>query len=129
MNVHKALLYIAALTWTILCRYYVIAGWIWAIIWYFGLDLIKWALAWVLDEEGTRTGKRGAIDRAAAPKQSEEPQGMNHMGAVSRHNPLGRVSLSQPSPQQLERASMVRVGGAGSRQARTDLQRRSATRV
>ena len=76
-----------------------------------GLDPIKWALAWILDEDGMRTGKRGLIDRTQAPKQIEEPQGMNHMGAVSRHNPLGRVSLTQPSPQQLERASMVRVGG------------------
>ncbi|KAL3143237.1 hypothetical protein ABBQ38_002088 [Trebouxia sp. C0009 RCD-2024] len=93
------------------CTYYVIAAWIWAIIWYMGLDPIKWALAWALDEDSMRTGRRGLIDRTQAPKQTEEPQGMNHMGAVSRHNPLGRVSLTQPSPQQLERASMVRVGG------------------
>lgn len=93
------------------CSYYVIAAWIWAIIWYMGLDPIKWALAWALDEDSMRTGRRGLIDRTQAPKQTEEPQGMNHMGAVSRHNPLGRVSLTQPSPQQLERASMVRVGG------------------
>ncbi len=70
-----------------------------------------------------RTGKHGAIDRAQAPKQNEDPQGMNHMGAVSRHNPLGRVSLTQPSPQQLERASMVRVGGQSNQQG---LNRRSA---
>lgn len=77
-----------------------------------------------------RTGKRGAIDRTQAPKQSEDPQGMNHMGAVSRHNPLGRVSLTQPSPQQLERASMVRVGGQQNRQqAPSGLKRLSASRA
>ena len=76
-----------------------------------------------------RTGKRGAIDRTQAPKQNEDPQGMNHMGAVSRHNPLGRVSLSQPSPQQLERASMVRVGGQNQSKARTSLGRGSAAKT
>ncbi|DBA75013.1 TPA: hypothetical protein ACH3X1_010354 [Trebouxia sp. C0004] len=111
---------------TVGCTYYVIVAWIWAIIWYFGLDPIKWALAYALDEEGMRTGKRGAIDRTQAPKQNEEAQGINHMGAVSRHNPLGRVSLSQPSPQQLERASMVRVGG---HQGNQGLNRRSAGRA
>ena len=109
-----------------MCRYYVIVAWIWAIIWYFGLDPIKWALAFALDEEGMRTGKRGAIDRTQAPKQNEEAQGINHMGAVSRHNPLGRVSLTQPSPQLLERASMVRVGG---QQGGQGLNRRSAGRA
>ncbi len=57
-----------------MCRYYVIVAWIWAVIWYFGLDPIKWALAYALDEEGMRTGKRGAIDRTQAPKQNEEAQ-------------------------------------------------------
>lgn len=114
--------------YNVTCRYYVVAAIVWSIIWYMGLDPIKFALAWILDEEGTRTGRRGAIDRTAAPKQNEEPQGMNHMGAVSRHNPLGRVSLSAPSPQQLERASVVRVGGQqqGAPGNRTSLGRNSA---
>ena len=114
------------------CSYYVVVAVIWTIIFYLGLDPIKFALAWILDEEGARTGKRGAIDRKAAPKQTEEPQGMNHMGAVSRHNPLGRVSMSSPSPQQLERASVVRVGpnpngppGGRTSLGRTSLGRRS----
>jgi H+-transporting ATPase len=34
--------------------YYVVAAWIWAIIWYLGLDPIKWVLAWIFNEDGFR---------------------------------------------------------------------------
>ncbi len=34
--------------------YYVIVAWIWAIIWYLGLDPIKWAMMWILNEDGWR---------------------------------------------------------------------------
>jgi hypothetical protein len=37
-----------------LCRYYVIVAWIWSIIWYVGLDPIKWAMMYILNEDGWR---------------------------------------------------------------------------
>jgi len=36
------------------CTYYVVAAWIWAAIWSFGLDPIKWAMHYILNEEGIR---------------------------------------------------------------------------
>jgi H+-transporting ATPase len=36
------------------CTYYAVAAWIWAAIWYFGLDPIKWAMHYILNEEGIR---------------------------------------------------------------------------
>ena len=36
-------------------RGYVIVAWIWAILFYLGLDPIKWAMAWAMNEDGFRT--------------------------------------------------------------------------
>lgn len=36
-------------------RGYVIVAWIWSIIFYLGLDPIKWAMAWAMNEDGFRT--------------------------------------------------------------------------
>lgn len=92
------------------CTGYVIVAWVWALMWYVALDPIKWAMAYILDEEGIRTGKRGMIDPAQRSKANEEQQHGMYMGRVSKNNPLGRVSVSRPSPAQLERASVARVG-------------------
>ena len=35
-------------------RYYVIVAWIWSIIWYLGLDPIKWVMMYILNEDGVR---------------------------------------------------------------------------
>ncbi len=77
------------------CVGYIFVAWIWSAIWYFPLDLIKWCLCWVLNEDGFRDehaiGKRRAVppaDDKGAPTVS---------GAVggSHANPLGRASLSK----------------------------------
>ena len=34
--------------------YYVIVAWIWALIWYLGLDPIKWMMMYFLNEDGIR---------------------------------------------------------------------------
>ena len=39
---------------SLLCSYYVIVAWIWSIIWYLGLDPIKWAMMYALNEDGWR---------------------------------------------------------------------------
>jgi ammonia channel protein AmtB len=36
------------------CSGYVIVAWIWSAIWYLPLDLIKWGMCWVLNEDGFR---------------------------------------------------------------------------
>ncbi len=37
--------------------YYVIVAWIWSLIWYLGLDPIKWAMMYILNEDGWRNKK------------------------------------------------------------------------
>ena len=37
-----------------MCSYYVIVAWIWSLIWYLGLDPIKWAMMYALNEDGIR---------------------------------------------------------------------------
>ena len=44
------------------CRYYVIVAWIWSIIWYMGLDPIKWMMMYILNEDGIRN--RSAFTQA-----------------------------------------------------------------
>ena len=39
------------------CSYYVVVGIIWSIIWYVGLDPIKWLMAYILNEDGFRDRK------------------------------------------------------------------------
>ena len=39
------------------CTYYVVVGIVWSIIWYVGLDPIKWVMAYVLNEDGFRDRK------------------------------------------------------------------------
>ena len=43
------------------CTYYVVVAIVWSIIWYIGLDPIKWCLAYALNEDGFRDRKVGAI--------------------------------------------------------------------
>ena len=41
------------------CSGYVIAAWIWSGLFYMLLDPIKWALIWILNEDGYRDEVRG----------------------------------------------------------------------
>lgn len=105
------------------CTYYVVAAWIWAAIWYMGLDPIKWFMFYVLDEEGfrrqpffstvfSRKGERmGAGMNFGINKNSAARVSMSRVsggGIVSGGIPGvgGRMS---PSPAMLNRASVVRV--------------------
>jgi H+-transporting ATPase len=109
------------------CAAYVIAVWVWSIIWYMGLDPIKWALFYILDEEGFRGasffpsafGGRGerlgaginlgvskmSVTRTSIGRTSVAQRGGYFSGGVPGVG--GRLS---PSPAMLHRASVVRVG-------------------
>ncbi|MEW5313699.1 MAG: hypothetical protein WDW38_005244 [Sanguina aurantia] len=91
---------------------YVIVAWIWAAIWYMGLDPIKWALCWILNEDGFRRprpprGNPEARRRAAARKQGAgRPSRPRDRAAPASHlNPLGRASLTKPVNQYITGAS------------------------
>lgn len=98
------------------CLYYVLAAWIWSIIWYFGLDPLKWALAYFLNEDGVRTSgsmfdtfffaKGQRIGASAGIGVTKHPQMMRasvQRVSVRRESGLARMST-------LGRASAVNVG-------------------
>jgi H+-transporting ATPase len=105
--------------------YYAGAAWIWAAIWYVGLDPIKWCLMAALDEEGVRSrpffesafarrgdvvgvqptfaGGRASMTRASVARTSVQLGGPAAGGVPGLG---GRVSVT---PAMLARASMVTV--------------------
>lgn len=111
------------------CLGYIIVAWVWSAIWYLGLDPIKWALFYVLNEEGFRSG--GFFSTFYG--QRGEAMGTSAGVGVNK-NSMSRVSLARgsaqqrvsmggktsggipgvggtmvPGPGMLERASIVRV--------------------
>ncbi|KAL4418761.1 hypothetical protein ABPG77_005772 [Micractinium sp. CCAP 211/92] len=118
------------------CTYYVIAAWIWAIIWHFGLDPLKWIMMYLADEEGMRSAGGGMftnIFRLHGERMGADANiGINKMSmsrvsanrtSVSRMSAGGRVSAGGyqtggipgvggrmvPGPGMLQRASLVKV--------------------
>ncbi|CAK0787749.1 hypothetical protein CVIRNUC_010971 [Coccomyxa viridis] len=94
------------------CTYYVIVAWIWSIIWYLGLDPIKWAMMYALNEDGWRNkAAHKEAKQAAVVEKPEEPHGVGGFERVSYSNPLGRRSVTPQAqkPHFLERASVVMV--------------------
>ncbi|KAK9905068.1 hypothetical protein WJX75_009176 [Coccomyxa subellipsoidea] len=105
---------------TIGCTYYVIVAWIWAMLFYLGLDPIKFAMMWISNEEGFRDRplffkKRR---RPSAPDLSEEEAlgamtGQSHVVQPTYQNALGRASLGRVTEAHLKRASVVLVDELG----------------
>ncbi|KAK9833068.1 hypothetical protein WJX74_006281 [Apatococcus lobatus] len=98
------------------CTAYVLVAWIWSFAWYLLLDPLKWIMAYVMNEDGFRSQgrwkaanrKRGAARRKEAGDKGETVPG--HMDQATWTNPLGRQShVMSPTPEQLQRASIVRV--------------------
>ena len=86
------------------CSGYVIVAWIWSAIWYILLDPIKWALCWILNEDGFRDGIRSKNLRMEPAEDKGAPT-ISGAAASSLFNPLGRTSLSQTPAQVLDRKS------------------------
>ncbi len=109
------------------CTYYVVASWIWAIIWYFGLDPLKWMMFYLLNEEGFRHTPlfQTAFNRRGEHMGASANIGINKMSMsrVSVNRISGRVSAGgyaaggipgvggrmAPNASMLARASMVKV--------------------
>ncbi|KAK9905489.1 hypothetical protein WJX75_000844 [Coccomyxa subellipsoidea] len=105
------------------CTYYVIVAWIWSLIWYIGLDPIKWAMMYILNEDGWRNKKAFHAEKKAAIKaKPDEPAGVAGFERVSYSNPLGRRSVTAAAqrPNFLERASVVMVDDSGLTRAPAD---------
>ncbi|CAL8464533.1 g4068 [Coccomyxa elongata] len=105
---------------TIGCTYYVIVAWIWAMLFYLGLDPLKWALMWIFNEEGFRDRRRLSRDRRRAPPSEvgrEEAMatmtGQSHVVPPTYQNALGRASISPATEAQMQRASVVLVDEHG----------------
>ncbi len=68
------------------CTYYVVVGIIWSIIWYVGLDPIKWVMAYILNEDGFRDRKV-----RAHPKACMLPQNLSTAPILSAEHRLSAV--------------------------------------
>jgi hypothetical protein len=79
---------------------YAIVAWVWAAIWYLGLDPLKWVLMYMMDEEGIRG--RGIWDTFYSRKGE-------HMGAAANIG-INKMSASRVSA---SRVSMGRVSLGG----------------
>eukprot|EP00879_Flechtneria_rotunda_P000106 GHRR01000160.1.p1 GENE.GHRR01000160.1~~GHRR01000160.1.p1 ORF type:complete len:747 (+),score=230.67 GHRR01000160.1:4862-7102(+) len=95
------------------CREWVLVAWIWSLIWYIGLDPLKWTLMWALNEDGYRSRhswKRHIRNRARPATKTGEENTVTVGGAAASYaNPLGRASIRKPDPRTLSRASLVKV--------------------
>lgn len=95
------------------CGAWVVVAWVWSIIWYLGLDFLKWGLMWALNEDGVRSRvslRRFLRARPASPTKTGEHAFVT-LGphAATYANPLGRASVLRPDARTLSRASMMRV--------------------
>lgn len=94
------------------CTGYVIVAWIWAMIWYIPMDPLKWALCWILNEDGFRNtpGWKAEKKRAnATTKKEGDFNGPAGMVNATHANPMGRASMSKPASSVLDRASAAVV--------------------
>lgn len=105
------------------CTYYVIAAWIWAGMWHLGLDPIKWAMYYIMDEEGFR--QRPLLETVLMRKGE-------HIGKIAQGT--ARVSATRTSgPGSLTRGSLISGGvpgvGGQIRPSASMLNRASVVRV
>ncbi|KAJ9508211.1 hypothetical protein QJQ45_021608 [Haematococcus lacustris] len=97
------------------CTGYVIVAWIWSAIWYMPLDLVKWMMCWILNEDGFRdqpAWKKQKKHRPDAPhknNQENEIMGPPGFAPANLSNPMGRTSMSKPVAHVLDRASAAVV--------------------
>lgn len=87
------------------CTSYVIVAWIWSAIWHIPLDIVKWILCYILNDDGFRDKVAYAEDHQHRANIQPKENELSGMVAPSTGNPLGRVSLKQPVSQVLDRKS------------------------
>jgi len=115
------------------CTYYVVAAWIWAAIWSFGLDPVKWIMHYILNEEGIRQqsmyqtffNKQGehigsnvgmGINRESMSRMSvARISGRVSMGGMTTGGIPGHGGQLNAPGSLLARASIVRVSATGKR--------------
>ncbi|KXZ46961.1 hypothetical protein GPECTOR_39g455 [Gonium pectorale] len=93
------------------CLGYVLVAWIWSAIWYALLDPIKWALCWILNEDGFRDMASMRHERRLELQKVSESKTVDVAGmtAPTVNNPLGRASIAKPAAMVLDRASAALV--------------------
>lgn len=73
-----------------MCRAYALVAWIWAFIWHLPLDLIKWIMAYILNEDGFRDRMHGRGPATLATEQAAEV-GVKERESMKPN--LGRTSV------------------------------------
>ena len=88
------------------CRAYVLVAWIWSFIWHLPLDLIKWMMAYILNEDGFRDRMHGRTPATMAadapPVVIKEGEGKPDAGAapnIARTSAGSRPALGRNSVQ------------------------------
>mmetsp|Transcript_11130 Transcript_11130/g.33371 ORF Transcript_11130/g.33371 Transcript_11130/m.33371 type:complete len:1061 (-) Transcript_11130:545-3727(-) len=119
------------------CTYYIVVAIIWSLIWYIGLDPIKWAMMWILNEDGMRDMAKHKLsqDRRQVTAKDPNENTVGGMGSGGYANPLGRASVAGPlvppgeaGAPALARASVVGVKHSSMGPAGPGLARQSITR-
>lgn len=94
------------------CRAYALVAWIWSFIWYVPLDAIKWAIAYVLNEDGFRDRMHGRTPATIAAEQAVATEGekpsMARVSAGARPA-LGRTSVQVGAPSSPSATSLCHV--------------------
>lgn len=116
------------------CCGYVIAAWVWAALWYLGLDPVKWGIYYLLNEEGFRQDgfavqvlgrerqhdnepenparARQALQRVSAQRAVQEKANLSRVsagGIISGGVPGVGGQVNNPTPAMLQRASIVKI--------------------
>ncbi|PRW57643.1 plasma-membrane proton-efflux P-type ATPase isoform B [Chlorella sorokiniana] len=89
------------------CTYYVVAAWIWSLIWHMGLDPLKWIMMYMMDDEGFRSRGGGMFSNIFRMHGENIGAGLN-LG-INKMS-MARVSAARMS---MNRASMGRVSAGG----------------
>jgi hypothetical protein len=78
---------------------YAVVAWIWAFIWHLPLDLVKWAIAYTLNEDGFRDRAHGRdpASMLEAEKAEAAPVTVTETGEAGPSPPLQRTSLGRNS--------------------------------
>lgn len=86
-------------------------AWIWSFIWHLPLDLIKWSMAYVLNEDGFRDRLHGRTPASIAEEQAAATPPAEGAPPTEGGRPsVGRTSLGRTS---LGRTSLGRTSAGG----------------
>lgn len=95
------------LRWVLVRRYYVIVAWIWSLMFYLGLDPLKWLMAWVMNEDGFRD--RTLHEKSSRKVRRSHASPPNALWASARSTGQGALGTLARSVQQPPSRTMLKL--------------------